>query len=331
MVNLWEEGQNDKRSDNKCFNNKLKLKRSKNRGFKIQIKGLRDLVQNLENSLSASEVGEKQLFRQFESESVKNISVVAQLNDARKENKHLLNILQQKCLEKHPTRSHTDYGSSCSTMSMVNLQYNYEELLNNHENLLKLLAIKDKDMERLCIESGNIYKKASELSSKLITCESLLKKLCSMYIELKEKKDLKLPALLGYPKAKELSFLKLFSSGPDFNDDSNRPGRRYKMKRFDFKIWKTNTLEISRDTPVPSKVEVVKLASLGSISKDRRPIVVGNQIEEMNIILEERRTQRKERKTDEQKRRKEIREGRDEVRKQGTERKTRKKRRTKRK
>ncbi|KAF5273301.1 hypothetical protein FQR65_LT04723 [Abscondita terminalis] len=192
MVNLWEEGQNDKRSDNKCFNNKLKLKRSKNRGFKIQIKGLRDLVQNLENSLSASEVGEKQLFRQFESESVKNISVVAQLNDARKENKHLLNILQQKCLEKHPTRSHTDYGSSCSTMSMVNLQYNYEELLNNHENLLKLLAIKDKDMERLCIESGNIYKKASELSSKLITCESLLKKLCSMYIELKEKKDLKI-------------------------------------------------------------------------------------------------------------------------------------------
>lgn len=200
MVNLYEYNSQCDIDSEKTSSKKLITKKSKSNSLTIQIKGVRNVVQNLENSLSESEVGEKHLLRHLQADNIKHLSIVAQLNEARKENKQLLNILQQKCLEKYPMRSHTDYASPCSTMSMVNLQYNYEELLSNYGNLLKLLATKDKDMERLCIENEDNHKKASDLAGKLITCESLLKKIGIKYMQLKEKKEAKIVELKSQNK-----------------------------------------------------------------------------------------------------------------------------------
>ncbi|KAF5276519.1 hypothetical protein FQA39_LY06588 [Lamprigera yunnana] len=208
MVNLWENNKRDITSEN-C-NKNGNIKKHKSEVLKLQIRRMKNIVQSLENSVEQSNLGDKQLLKQIQVDNIRNLSIIAQLNESRKENKQLLSnepcqvsdehccfldILQQKYQEKPMSRFHRGFDSFCSTMSMVNLQYKYEELLRNHEDLLKLLATKERDVERMCKENDNIYDKTVELSNKLILFESLLKKICIKYTSLKEKKETKMLTL----------------------------------------------------------------------------------------------------------------------------------------
>ncbi|KAK5642563.1 hypothetical protein RI129_008730 [Pyrocoelia pectoralis] len=190
MVNILDYNSDD----NTYSKNSTSTKKHKSEDFKLHVKGIKEVVKNLELSVGESDLEDRQLLRQVQVDNIKNFGMVAQLSEARKENKQLLNLLHQK-YEQNSSRSHSDFSTTCSTMSMVNLQYKYEELLNNHEGLLRLLSSKDKEVKRLCKENEDIIQNTSEVSKKLIMYESLLKKLCTKYLALKEKKQLQINKL----------------------------------------------------------------------------------------------------------------------------------------
>ncbi|KAB0797605.1 hypothetical protein PPYR_08598 [Photinus pyralis] len=180
-------------SENTVFMKRIPIQKPKSE-IKIRLEGIKHMVQNLELSVTESDFEDKQLLRQLQVDGIKNFSMLTQLNEARKENKQLLNLLHQK-YEQNSSRSHTDFSTTYSTMSVVNLQYKYEELLNNHDNLLRLLSSKDKEVKRLCKENEDIIQNTSDLSKKLQLYESLLEKLCTKYVALKEKKNVKITKL----------------------------------------------------------------------------------------------------------------------------------------
>ncbi|KXZ75644.1 hypothetical protein TcasGA2_TC031675 [Tribolium castaneum] len=107
--------------------------------FKEHVKEMEQTVQTLENNLKESNQNEKELMLSVQNDQIKYQGISNQLKEALKENQQLINILQQKTNDQDTSRtnSQVDLSSSCSTMSIVHLQYKYEELLTNHHGLMK--------------------------------------------------------------------------------------------------------------------------------------------------------------------------------------------------
>lgn len=130
-------------------------------------------VEELENNLQQSRNIERKAHLCFHVDNLKSKAVSVQLDDAKQDNKHLLKILQSGHYEDNSTRG-SELGTSMSTMSMVNLQYKYEELLSTHNGLLKMLEEKlteihnvTEDKSKL-IEELEVYKfKLEEASEKI--------------------------------------------------------------------------------------------------------------------------------------------------------------------
>ncbi|KAJ8943758.1 hypothetical protein NQ318_011970 [Aromia moschata] len=120
--------------------------------------------------------------------------MTTQLKEMQQENKQLLNMIQQ--IEDH-SMSRTP---SCSTISMVNLQYKYEELLANYNGLLKILEMRVSDvrkyqednarlkqeMESVKVHLQNYEEEISRLSEKL---ENVKSKKNDKIIKLKKERD----------------------------------------------------------------------------------------------------------------------------------------------
>lgn len=122
-----------------------KYKLSKLEMVKQQISKMNLVVKNLENSFAESEEHDKQLVMALRMDNMKSQRLASQLEEARKENKQILSImkklptyifvyfftfidvLQQQCHDNEHSRSssRSQMDLSCSTMSMVHLQYKY--------------------------------------------------------------------------------------------------------------------------------------------------------------------------------------------------------------
>lgn len=133
-------------------------------------------------------------------DNVRNQKLAYELEEARKENKQLLNVLQQQCSDQNPSskstsRSQLNRVSSYSTISMVHLQYKYEELLASHEGLLKILESKIKESQKCCRENDDLrddmQKHVVQISNHELTIETL----CGKYLSLKQRKDRKIANL----------------------------------------------------------------------------------------------------------------------------------------
>ncbi|KAF2904906.1 hypothetical protein ILUMI_01262 [Ignelater luminosus] len=196
MVNLVE---NEEKTDSITtikFNNDNKQPReSKSEVIQNHLKGMKGVVKKLENSLTESHLEQRHLLIQMHMDDIKNQNVTTQLEEARKENKQLLNIMQQKCHENDIPRSQIDVTAAYSTMSVVNLQYKYEELLAKYEGLLKIMTSRDKDIKRCHQENEKVTEELHATLKKLHECEFTLKKVCDKYMALKQRKDTKIDQL----------------------------------------------------------------------------------------------------------------------------------------
>ncbi|KAK9701614.1 hypothetical protein QE152_g30493 [Popillia japonica] len=162
-----------------------------------KISKITDAVKNLECSLLESKQHDRQLLLNTHGEKVKNQKLAYELEEARKENKQLLNVLQQQCsndpdqVSRSASRSQLDRTSSYSSISMVHLQYKYEELLASHEGLLKVLESKIKESQQCYRENGSLRDELQTLMTQISNSEKTIETLCNKYLNLKERKDRK--------------------------------------------------------------------------------------------------------------------------------------------
>ncbi|KAK9701613.1 hypothetical protein QE152_g30493 [Popillia japonica] len=166
-----------------------------------KISKITDAVKNLECSLLESKQHDRQLLLNTHGEKVKNQKLAYELEEARKENKQLLNVLQQQCsndpdqVSRSASRSQLDRTSSYSSISMVHLQYKYEELLASHEGLLKVLESKIKESQQCYRENGSLRDELQTLMTQISNSEKTIETLCNKYLNLKERKDRKIANL----------------------------------------------------------------------------------------------------------------------------------------
>lgn len=154
-----------------------------------QIKDISSTIEELEDNLHQSRSTERKAHLCFHVDNLKSQAVSMQLNDAKQDNKHLLNVLQNKYNDDNPRR--LELTTSLSTMSMVNLQYKYEELLSNHNGLLRMLEKKLTEIHNLSEDKTKlrgeleVYKFKLEEASERI--ENLTEKLSSYRFDHKQK------------------------------------------------------------------------------------------------------------------------------------------------
>ncbi|KAI4472198.1 hypothetical protein MML48_1g19223 [Holotrichia oblita] len=184
-----------------------------------KISKINDAVKNLECSLLESKQHDRQLLLNTHGEKVKNQKLAYELEEARKENKQLLSkfefpilkelifikkkmldVLQQQCsdpdqVSRSASRSQLDRTSSYSSISMVHLQYKYEELLASHEGLLKVLESKIKESQKCCRENDSLRDELQTFMMQISNSEKTIETLCNKYLNLRERKDRKIANL----------------------------------------------------------------------------------------------------------------------------------------
>ncbi|GJQ84169.1 hypothetical protein Trydic_g2846 [Trypoxylus dichotomus] len=158
------------------------------------------VVRNLECSLAESRGHDRHLHANVQSEKTRNEKLAYELEEARKDNKQLLNILQQQSGDRDPvsrsaSRSQLDRASSYSSISMVHLQYKYEELIASHEGLLKVLESKIKESQKCYRENDGLRDELQKFTQQLSNNERTVETLCDKFLCLKERKDRKIANL----------------------------------------------------------------------------------------------------------------------------------------
>ncbi|KAL3277631.1 hypothetical protein HHI36_012972 [Cryptolaemus montrouzieri] len=156
-----------------------------------KVREIQCTIQELEANLQISRSNERNAHLCFHMDNLKSNTINIQLNDAIQDNKYLLNVLQNKCSDIDLNRNISN--SQISTVSMVHLQFKYEELLANHNGLLKMLENKLSEIHTLTEEKKKlqeekeIYRFKLEESSEKI--EELNSQLTSHQLHHKKKLD----------------------------------------------------------------------------------------------------------------------------------------------
>ncbi|KAJ3664406.1 hypothetical protein Zmor_008580 [Zophobas morio] len=165
--------------------------------LKEHVKEMEHTVQNLEEKIHESDHTDNQVMMSLQCDKIKYHGISNQLEEALKENQQLLNILQQKCNDNDISRTNSqgDVSRSCSTMSIVHLQYKYEELLANHHGLLKLLDIKSQDIKKVHDENVHLKTEIEELKQNLSQYDDKYSNLLAKFSKMKESKNLKIAKL----------------------------------------------------------------------------------------------------------------------------------------
>lgn len=194
--------------------------------LKKRAKDIYTTVKHLENCIVESQSTDRQVIMTIQNDCIKNQKLNSQLEEVVKENKQLLSIspkircigkkissdiIQQRCGEsetgsRSSTRSQVDLHS-VSTMSIVHLQYKYEELLSSHQGLLKVLEMRVKEMQRCSKESEQLRDEIKNLKLQLEQLEQHFRVMCEKYVALKKRRDMKVlfEAIVGLAVAEIIS------------------------------------------------------------------------------------------------------------------------------
>ncbi|KAK9881076.1 hypothetical protein WA026_014420 [Henosepilachna vigintioctopunctata] len=164
---------------------------------KSKINEIQTTVEELDKSLSESRSNERKIRLCSHVDRLKSKAVASQLDNTIKDNAYLLNILQNKCDEENLSRnySNTQLTSSLSTMSMVHLQYKYEELLTNHNGLLKMLEKKMSEIRSLTEENEKLREETEIYKFKLEEASEKIEDLNKNLAKSKSHQELKLNKL----------------------------------------------------------------------------------------------------------------------------------------
>ncbi|CAH0546415.1 unnamed protein product [Brassicogethes aeneus] len=157
--------------------------------FDTRLKKIDGIIRNLEYSLATSDETDKQMLMCIRMDYLKNQELNNQLDEVQRENKQMLNNLQQNCGEYDIIRcdSKMDLKTNCSTISMVHLQYKYEELLAHHNGLLKILETRNSELRKYQNENTCIKEEVEILKSKFGEVNEFVEK-CKIKLFLVKKK-----------------------------------------------------------------------------------------------------------------------------------------------
>ncbi|KAJ8924550.1 hypothetical protein NQ315_000699, partial [Exocentrus adspersus] len=160
---------------------------------KRRVKYIISLVQALEYSIIESQQSDRDLLTAVRLNSLRNNSIEIKMQDLEKENNQLLNTLHLNHNQHNISRTGSD--SSCSTMSMVHLQYKYEELLANHNGLLKILELRMSDLRKYQEENLKLKEEIEMLKAETESYKEQILKLSEKNKELKYRKNNKIMRL----------------------------------------------------------------------------------------------------------------------------------------
>ncbi|KAL1506615.1 hypothetical protein ABEB36_005942 [Hypothenemus hampei] len=104
-------------------------------------------------------------------EQSKKESLELQLQDALQENQQILSDAGLQGEFGSAGRSVTNLGSSISTISLVHLQYKYEELLASNRGLLKALENRNSEVKKHIKENNEFHEKIEKLTFELGTAK----------------------------------------------------------------------------------------------------------------------------------------------------------------
>ncbi|XP_068905538.1 uncharacterized protein MG328-like isoform X2 [Tenebrio molitor] len=163
--------------------------------LKHHVKQMENTVKTLEDNLKESNQTNNKVMMSLQNDKIKYQGISNQLEEALKENQQLLNILQQKSGEQDASRknSQVDLSESCSTMSIVHLQF--EELLASHHGLLKLLDMKSEEIKKVHDENVHLKTEVEQLRQSFSESNEKFAKLQVKFQKVKERKDGKINKL----------------------------------------------------------------------------------------------------------------------------------------
>ncbi|KAG5885207.1 hypothetical protein JTB14_012230 [Gonioctena quinquepunctata] len=167
--------------------------RPKRSECKKRIKNIYFLIDELEKNLKKSQQTDSQILMAIRLDHLRGQNFETQLREAQKENKHLLDMLQMKDAKRNMSR--TNSSTSCTTMSLVNLQYKYEELLANQNDLLKLLEMRLSENRKYHEENCHLQEEIESLKLQLKNNQEEFPKFLQKLKDVKMKKNSKISKL----------------------------------------------------------------------------------------------------------------------------------------
>ncbi|CAH1115444.1 unnamed protein product [Psylliodes chrysocephalus] len=169
----------------------LDTRKDKKSGFQKRVKKVYTLVDELDTSLLKSEQLDRQILMMMKIDQLKDQSISTQLKEAQKENKQLLNMLQLDDREGRDV-PRTNSSTSCSTMSLVHLQYKYEELVANQNGLLKILDMRHEEIRKYHTENVKLKEDLENLKYTINKYEIEFAKLLDQVRKTKNRKNRKI-------------------------------------------------------------------------------------------------------------------------------------------
>ncbi|XP_057664619.1 myosin-3-like [Diorhabda carinulata] len=175
------------------INHRKVTNRAEKTEFLKRLNNIYALIEELENNLSKSAKLDRQILLMIRLDQISKQNMTNQLNEAQTENKQLLGMMQLSENGRDVPRSNS--STSCNTMSLVHLQYKYEELLANQNGLLKILDIRQNEVRKYQTENTRLKEEIENAKFILQKYETEFKNLLEKISRLKSRKNRKIEKL----------------------------------------------------------------------------------------------------------------------------------------
>ncbi|KAH1013060.1 uncharacterized protein LOC109543140 [Dendroctonus ponderosae] len=151
------------------LNSDHQINRQSTKKLKLKLKQISSLVKALEINYIDSQRNDRLLLMAVRLEATKNNSLQKQLSEALRENTEIMDMVQLRSEDGDVSRacSKINLGSSISTVSLVHLQYKYEELFASHRGLLKVLELRSNEVKKHLQENCSLKEKIEQLIADL--------------------------------------------------------------------------------------------------------------------------------------------------------------------
>ncbi|CAG9772554.1 unnamed protein product [Ceutorhynchus assimilis] len=172
-------------------------KSKKDKKLKLQLKNIASIIRALEIDFFESQKNDRLLLMAVRRKTTENSSLQVQLEESRKENQQISDMVQLKNEGGELSRDCSNLGSSISTISLIHLQYKYEELVSYNRGLLKILETKSADAKKYIKENQELQDQIQKLTIESGSCEdkvAFLQRKLSDYKKRKHDKISKLKA-----------------------------------------------------------------------------------------------------------------------------------------
>ncbi|XP_050293152.1 uncharacterized protein LOC126733791 [Anthonomus grandis grandis] len=172
-----------------AFDGKI-ISKKRNGKLLFQIKKTFSIINELELSYLDSQRYDRFLLLTLGMKTLHCSSLEGQLEEALKENKEVLSAVRIGSDDKN-----SGLCNSISTVSLVHLQYKYEELLTSHRGLLQVLELRNNEVKKYLSENRKLQEQIQRLSYELGAAQDTLNFLKRKITDFKRRKHQKIVRL----------------------------------------------------------------------------------------------------------------------------------------